>query len=219
MASKTRWVCEVCGSAVMGSRRPRLDATVRFCLPCSATSPRLVKRVAPKVEEERQAATAKARDRQRAKSAAQARREAIPWTVQERDLRSLIDPYWKALTHIHKGRRLPTIETPRRRLDPWSTGMSYGWRITLTFGREYGDAAATLLHELVHAALPNGVGHGEAWRTTFMSAARDLYPDAVFRFDELPLTPTKQQVHGAVARGIAHANGEISLVAERRITQ
>jgi len=51
---RVRWECPNGEHpAVLGSTRPPKDATVRYCLPCSAGSSRLVARVAPVLEAQR----------------------------------------------------------------------------------------------------------------------------------------------------------------------
>ena len=115
---------------------------------------------------------------------------------------------------------MPEIDTPRRyRNNPWSTGTCYRWRIVLTFGGEYPDAAATLLHELAHSAAPVGEGHGEQWKTIFQSAARALYPGVDFKFHELPRYPTRQQVQAAVTRGISTVANNHDTVSAMREAQ
>lgn len=49
-----RWVCPICSVGANGPARPRANATVRFCLTCSADSSTLVERVLPSREREKQ---------------------------------------------------------------------------------------------------------------------------------------------------------------------
>lgn len=49
-----RWVCPICNVGANGPARPRANATVRFCLTCSADSDTLVERVLPSREREKQ---------------------------------------------------------------------------------------------------------------------------------------------------------------------
>lgn len=66
-AKRYRWVCPSCKRGALGPKAPRLDATVRFCLPCSAKKTTLVARICPAVERER----AEAENRRRSKATRQ----------------------------------------------------------------------------------------------------------------------------------------------------
>lgn len=205
--TKTRWVCEKCGTAVMGSRRPRLDATVRFCLPCSAKSERLVKREAPVLERERLAKATKAADAARLRAARKRDKQAVPWTVAGLDLREYVPVFWKALAPWHGGRALPYIETPRKRSSHfYSSGhCRYGVRIVLSFGSDLPHAVELILHELTHAAVGYAHGkhvhHGDLFKTALMGAARSAFPDVDFRFDALP-KGTTWSIDSWIAEGI-----------------
>lgn len=49
-AKRKRWRCRLCGVGVLGPRRPRRNDAVRYCLPCTASTGRLVERYAPSAE-------------------------------------------------------------------------------------------------------------------------------------------------------------------------
>lgn len=78
--SRTSWDCpSALHPKVLGPRRPALDHVCRYCLPCSATSTRLVKRIPTTLVAERarrEQAKADAEARAEARQAAVARREA-----------------------------------------------------------------------------------------------------------------------------------------------
>jgi hypothetical protein len=63
MTGKHRWICPLCGGAVLAGKAPRTNATVRFCLSCSAKSDLLVERTCPVLDAKREAKA----DRHRAK--------------------------------------------------------------------------------------------------------------------------------------------------------
>lgn len=68
-----RWACPNGHPAVLGPKAPRTDATCRFCLTCSATAARMVRRVPEALERQRQAKAERERTKRRA--AAEARAE------------------------------------------------------------------------------------------------------------------------------------------------
>ncbi len=74
--TRRRWVCPECNTGALGPDRPRKNATVRYCLTCSAKSKTLVERYCPAHETKRarkaeaQAATAARRAQKRAETRA-----------------------------------------------------------------------------------------------------------------------------------------------------
>src|ERR1041385_7908563 len=72
-AKRVRWNCpNGLHPGVLGPSRPPRASVVRFCLPCSEVSGRLVERVAPALETKRTAAA----ERQKARAAAVRKRAA-----------------------------------------------------------------------------------------------------------------------------------------------
>lgn len=99
----------------------------------------------------------------------------------------------------HGGGAVPTIELRRSRSKRYTSGHCAGsgsWaRIVITIGTspDPSEPLGVVLHELVHAALPSSVSHGERFWTTLQCAARDAWPDAPFRFDEPAATKWHRQ--------------------------
>jgi hypothetical protein len=99
--------------------------------------------------------------------------------------------------------QLPEIEFRRSRGSRTSRPKTYtsgrcygnGWnaRIVLTIGTDPVDALDTVLHELVHAVLPDGEHHGDRFWTVNQSAAREAWPTATFRFNEPAATGYDKQ--------------------------
>lgn len=83
-AKRVRWECpDGLHPGVLGSTRPPADATVRFCLDCSADSGRLVKRTAPALERKRAAKTVarETREQERRRRDRDERERALKVTV------------------------------------------------------------------------------------------------------------------------------------------
>jgi hypothetical protein len=88
--TRHKWVCGLCSSAVLGSARPRLSATERYCLDCSAQSGSLVRRVCPVLEQQRERARVRAaakRERGRSREQAAERRKLLGQVQRLRSVR------------------------------------------------------------------------------------------------------------------------------------
>lgn len=202
MATKTakriRWECPT-GShpAQLGPRRPAADATVRYCLPCSEATGRLVLRVAPVLERARADAAERSKakaTRQRA-TAARARARALAaetarYTVAGHDLRD--EAARLCRLHLFRGTRLarqaPRLDVTHRRAATNQVGLAFPWewRIHLTLRPDipWAIVRATLVHELVHLATadqhPGADPHGPEFARIMRRAFRQAYgPDIV----------------------------------------
>jgi hypothetical protein len=172
---------------VLGSRRPPKDSIVRYCLPCSEATGRLVERTAPALE--RQRATGAARSAVKAK----AKREKLSQAKADgRSAAVLVDGKLTKVRIDHLLRRvwaLPTrrAETPRlecpdihvrrSRSNGYSTGHCHvGWgQITVTIGKDvdFASALAVVIHEAAHEITymreRNRDHHGPLFRSVFRS--------------------------------------------------
>jgi hypothetical protein len=182
---RARWVCPNCGAGVLAPTRPRRDDVRRYCRACSAQTGRLVERVAPALERQRAVArssasarTAAARERERAAAVAK-------HTVDGVDLLAEARRYWRLPTMVDARKRyrprvtkLPRIEWRRSTTKPYSTGRCSPWkqRIVVTLGTSASEAQATVLHELVHAVMPDYEHHGTLFQSTYRSAEREAFP-------------------------------------------
>lgn len=201
-----RWICPLCSKGVNGPQRPRRDDVRRYCLPCSAKTGRLVERTAPALEraraESRQRSAAKRATRTRTvKDTQLAARSAGPF-----DLLAEAKRLWNLPVMVKQPRwvpQLPEIEFRRSRGTRGSSpkvrtsGRCYGngWhaRIVLTIGSDPVDALDTVLHELVHAVMPDDEHHGDRFWMVNRSAAREAWPTATFRFNEPAATAYDKQ--------------------------
>lgn len=213
---RVRWECPAGKHpAVLGSTRPLKDATVRFCLPCSEESGRLVARVAPSLEAKRAAKTAAATARRQ--RAAERERErkanALQVPVLDRDgaefvldADELLREAWRSKAMqsrirdafmagrapvpelvIRRGRgRAPWREAGRggdaRTRDTMSGHAQYdGSRVVLTVGPGLGHEwlRAIIVHEAAHGACHFNAAHGSSWRSAYLAACRELYPDVI----------------------------------------
>lgn len=166
--TRVRWQCpNGQHPGVLGSRRPPSDSIVRYCLPCSTQTGRLVERIAPALERkrataaERSAAKAKAK---RAREAATRERAAAKlterYTVEGVDLREEFARLIKLRAFGGKGGRLcidpPQFDVRCRTMVPGRLGVAYLFEnriIVATYpGQTLADARETLVHELTHLA-------------------------------------------------------------------
>ena len=191
-----RWKCELCANGIIASSRPRLDDVSRYCLPCSASTGKLVKRVAPSLEKKREAKKETVKRKNASKRATVAnRRDATKVTrkaisrVQtfgaegfhiEREAKKI----WKLLEPYHNGKRFPKIEMQQRGLRVVDNGVAIKQgkyaglayidknKIWLRANPEW----ETLAHELAHLAV--GVRQGEhnrrAHDRVFYNCLRDV---------------------------------------------
>lgn len=176
MATRKRWTCE-CGNNVLAPGRMRKDDVRRFCLPCSERTGRLVARTCPSLEAVRGRKEA-ARREKRAASVAVAREKKAP-------LR-------RAKAARRRVARLRAWEREGLRMRPeWialrrkSVPFAYG-RAGRTGFVVFGDDAplvwleVVLVHEFTHVCLVRTlnrgrVGHGQAFRGLFLTAACEYF--------------------------------------------
>jgi len=67
MTKQARWKCPICNDGLLAPMKPRRNDVRRYCLPCSAKSGRLVDRLAPSLEKQREKRTAVVRQKRKAK--------------------------------------------------------------------------------------------------------------------------------------------------------
>ncbi len=178
MIRRVKWACPNGHPAVLGPSRPRALATCRFCLVCSADTPKLVLRVAPTLERERSAATER-------KKASRAKREertanslAAYYHVHGVDLREELAKILRAPSAAGLRRNPPEIIVRTRSVSKATHGRAYYDRHEILINRLLtGDAAEvrdTLTHEVAHF-LARGKGHGIAWKTAFRVLSEEVY--------------------------------------------
>jgi hypothetical protein len=193
---------------VLAGSRPKKNATVRYCLACSEETGVLVERVAPALERQRARKTAARdaraeRERQRAR---EERAQAGLVSVVNADLNEvildahgLLDAAWRTAA-LRDGQRPPELivrrgapgkgrGSPQRqpinpglRADDRISGHAkpYDRRIVLTVRPGLGEAwlRAIVVHEAAHIACGPDEWHGGLWRSAYVRALRELYPDA-----------------------------------------
>jgi hypothetical protein len=191
---RVRWECPSgTHPAVLGPTRPPKDATVRFCLPCSAIETRLVQRVAPALDRERAAKAAKAVERTQAKRDRERERQRERYVVSTSDgvtlnLRDEMDSMLKRSPELRDCWRqcAPSMrwrpEFVVRRGEKahvsgraWTSGRMV---LTVGAGADSHEVLEVLLHELCHIAQPHE-HHGTRFRVTLCRAARELFGTTV----------------------------------------
>lgn len=203
-ARRVRWECPAgIHPAVLGSTRPRKNATVRYCLPCSEAGGELVERVAPALERQRAAKTAVAhkRNERRSEKARAAKRSRSVLEVREVDgtrgeldirrtlekmirlpvLRDLAERYCP-YAHL----RAPEVTLRRSRTQGYSGHAHYytwGFVVTASADPSRESFEELLLHELVHLLTP-GANHNQRYRSLLTMAAREYWPGLKVRADD-----------------------------------
>jgi hypothetical protein len=171
-----RWECPNGCPAVLGPERPRLDATCRVCLKCSAKSPRLVQRVCPANERRKSAG----KERTRAKVAERrdsARDErSIAGVHMDLELRRIARlPVWEQARKAGIPLAFRDVRAALERCEVRISNRRYGWRtgaadtgtrrIIWINRPRLGDGAfsakSTLLHEACHIVLREPVRSGK----------------------------------------------------------
>lgn len=195
--NRVRWECpNGKHPGALASTRPPKDSLVRYCLPCSQETGRLVERVAPALERKRAAAAvtsaAKAKaKRARETTARQRKKEADNqrYIVEGVDLRDEMKKMIKLRAFGGKTGRLvrwpPELVISRRSKHPLSRmGYAEPWRNRITVAtwpsHHLSDARETLLHELTHIVVgghPGGgsktVWHGPQFRIMLNRARKE----------------------------------------------
>jgi hypothetical protein len=184
--SAARWVCPRCGQGRLAPRRPRRDDVRRYCLRCSEQTGRLVERVAPALEHQREQRQQAAAERRKRKAERERERERAYYTVAGVDLREEM----RRLVRLRAfggrtgrlARRPPTLHVRRASSYPSVLGRAW-WhqnRIQLTDypGITREDVLETLCHELVHIherTDEDGRAHGYAFRAKMAEAFEEAY--------------------------------------------
>lgn len=192
---RVRWDCpDGKHPGVLGPSKPRRDSIVRYCLPCSEESGRLVERVAPAVDRQRQASAersaekAKAkRQRDAAKRRARQEREDARYVVDGLDLKAEMRRLVKLRTfggsQGRMAKRPPELHVRQCQRKPSSVYGRAWWhenRISVSTwpGQSLHDLQETLLHELVHIYTRTdevGKAHGDKFFETMDKAFMEAY--------------------------------------------
>lgn len=148
-----RWKCPNCGKGANGPARPAKNATVRFCLPCSATGGTLVERVAPKLAAKREKST----ERQKSKRQRERAKEAERFIAGGVDVRKSFAraqrlACWKRWGISEYMRGLDFNLT--RRGDGETSGRAWAGRkrVHVSAGEDPFDVELAIVHELTHKA-------------------------------------------------------------------
>lgn len=203
--SRVRWECPAgIHPGVLGSTRPRLKSTVRYCLPCSEAAGELVERVAPALERQRAAKTAVARKREeRNTEQARATKRAqnflevreLDGTRGEVDIRKTLErmirlPVLRDLAERHcpyARLRAPEVTLRRSTEKGYNTGhapyWSWGFVVTASADADRESFEELLLHELLHLLTP-GAHHNNRYRSLLAMAAREYWPGIKVRADD-----------------------------------
>lgn len=198
---RVRWECPTGEHrGVLGPSKPRRENIVRYCLPCSQAAGRLVERVAPSLQRQRETAAERAAAKRKAAAERQRARDAERYVVDGVDLRDVMlramrlptcKPLVERLAYRHRVYGSPNIVelvVRRSKTKAYTTGHAWNhYKITITVGTRNDPvrAAGVLLHELAHLAT---LARGENWNDASPQFARrchDLHDEWNARFGEL----------------------------------
>jgi len=198
--TRTRWVCPRCGDGTLGSRRPRRDDVVRYCLTCSAETGRLVQRTAPTLERQRAAKQERRKRAGRSQAERAAEAERAYYTVRAVDAagsehvvdlreelaRACSTPLLRAgLRRWQRGHR-PSLEVYTSQ-SPWrerrGRGTAWPWenriRIRVWDGMPYEWLIELVHHEVVHVAVEPDEHHGAEFKRVLVESAQQRWPFVV----------------------------------------
>lgn len=172
-----RWVCGRCNTGVLAPTRPRMDDVRRYCLKCSEEIGRLVKRTAPALEKKRELRAVARKVASKSERESKAAREAEKFTwlgcdLREEMKRMLKMKVFKEYRALHKAPVKLHVRHCKR--SPSSrVGVAWYWKqriqVSVWPGRSLVGAQRTLLHELIHLALPLR-GHDSVFKALMVSA-------------------------------------------------
>ena len=178
MSKQVRWSCPNGCPAVLGPSKPRRNASVRYCLTCSADSPRLVERTAPALERKREARAQKLVVIKQARKERHAERLAAYYTVSGVNL--LVEMRAALKAPVFKGMKEPDLVV-RNRSGIGVYGRAWYHRHQILVNRIPGltanDVRDTLLHELAHLCTgrtSRREHHGVAWKSNFRLACEQF---------------------------------------------
>lgn len=220
-AKRVRWECpHGLHPGELGSTRPRKDATVRFCLPCSIDDGRLVERVAPALERQRAARTATVQARAAARKQREREREAARFVVQA--LRAdgvLVDvDVWAEMFSCCRQLRITMPELTVRFLRYGTRGRAFPDHypngrviISTSGGDSYENLVEIILHEAVHLAVggkqrsgsTKREWHGRAFKRRLLNASMVRWP----QID--PLVDGNPEVEAAITARVAYDLDEL----------
>jgi hypothetical protein len=177
--NQVRWKCESCNNGLLAPTKPRMNDVRRYCLPCSASTGKLVERVSPTLEKQRVAKQAATRKKNVAKRATVAKRTAPIKMRQKREaerqriFEKEADRIWDLFFPNGTTRKRPAIKLVYSKNRDCS-GLWDGWRVLVRIPRwSVGGAWAweVLAHELCHAVVGSRHddregSHGRTFYTT-----------------------------------------------------
>lgn len=165
--NQVRWKCELCNNGLLAPTKPRMNDVRRYCLPCSASTGKLVQRVSPTLEKQRVAKQAASRKKNVAKRATVAKRTAPIKTQKRIDaqrskmIHNEAEKIWKLMQPYHGGKPLPRIIIARGK--NWGSqgghAQRYSNEIQVNVDRDQSPNRSrrvweVLAHELCHKAVP-----------------------------------------------------------------
>ena len=176
MAKQVRWKCPICDDGLLAPTRPRRNDVRRYCLPCSTKSGRLVDRLAPSLEKQREKRTAIVQQKNKEKRVRVAKKlqpekERMRRAKQRQAIfEKEADRIWSLFYPEGTNRRRPRINivfsrnrgcsgyyngSVLIRIPRWSSGGVSAWEV--------------LAHELCHAVVPTNLRDGSHGRAFYVA--------------------------------------------------
>lgn len=197
--SRRRWVCpEGCGNNVLAPERIRKDNVLRYCLPCSERTGKLVERICPAVEARRERAKAKRQE----KSAAERAAERESFLLSDgTDVRKLVKRAKRLRAWSFEGDHVAAaVRRCRYEIDLSYAreyrGLAWPDKIQVWFGKEthVSVAMTVIVHELAHVA-NNAIAykrgerkvphHDRRFWSLWEAAMHEVYPQLSERREEM----------------------------------
>jgi hypothetical protein len=182
-ARRVRWACPNGCAAVLGPTKPRRDDVSRYCLPCSQREGKLVPRVAPALEAERDRRELSREDAEKKAKARDEERSRAAHTIAGLDVREEIRKLWNSSVAREFRRpraKPPSVKVRRAMSKPvsryaWASVARHAIGITDYPGIDAADVKELLAHEVAHILNGEGRGHETRWKAIFRRLAFEVY--------------------------------------------
>lgn len=183
-AKQTRWKCpNDKHPGILGPTKPRNDNTVRYCLPCSQETGKLVKRISPVMQKRAEIARERAQTKAKRKAQRAKDRHVAYYTAEGVNLKLELDRIWH-LKAVMGRRQVPTLIVRRSKKGYGRLGLANLWANEITIlvkpGYDWADLLDTLVHEIAHMKAgenpdDHAKWHGKEWKHAFREVAVAAY--------------------------------------------
>jgi hypothetical protein len=210
---QVRWKCpNDIHAGVLGPSRPRRDNLCRYCIPCSQRVGKLVERVAPTVEKQREVQAAHAKQKRETKTRRAKEKEKAYYVIAgvnlQAEMKRLVKLKAFGGRQGRMARQIPNLVVRRCKSHPRTRlGSASPWENKIIVaaypGQDAADVRETLIHELVHIYCGYDRSDKRHWHgTEFRSKFREAVEEAYGFWPRIT-----SAYHGSVAQGLRGHNG------------